>query len=108
MANEEVAVNHSFPPKIDDIFFGYKLEDCLKSSSNCVVHVCHHITDKSKTFVVKIGVKSEAKKLSNEIKWYKVLSGGEGIPKLIFYERFVDIRFVSNIVCKYLFICHSI
>ena len=82
-----------FPPKSGQILNDYKLEECLKSSSNCVVFVCHHISDSCLKFVTKIGIKSEAYKLSNEIKFYKELDGGNGIPYLIYSQRFVKRRF---------------
>ena len=88
---------HDFPPKSGQIFDGFQLEDCLKSSSNCVVHVCHHIKDISLKFVAKIGIKREATKLVNELKYYQDLEGGDGIPQLIHHKRFVKNRFVFNI-----------
>ena len=85
---------HEFPPKTDDVFHEFRLEECLKRSTDCVVFVCHPLKDSSLKFVTKIGIKREAHRLGNEIKCYKDLGGGDGIPQLIYNNRFVKRRFV--------------
>ncbi|CAG2178045.1 unnamed protein product [Oppiella nova] len=80
-------VSHPFPPKSGQHMNGYTLEELLKSSRNCWVFVCHLTSDTSQRFVTKIAVKTEYKKLLNEIHCYKVLDGGKGIPRLHYHKQ---------------------